>query len=292
MARAEFRCIRRLGESATCIGYISTITYSTSSHKLWQKAEKESIASISNSISVLHVNGQSISSPKNIGNSIASTLSDASSIRNYTFLNRKSGIEKQKLNFSAQSYLQSNSNFSFEEFQSCLSTVLKPSPGPDNISYLMIQNLASVSQKNLLCLYNRIRNEHYFSTLWQQAVVIPPLKAGKDPTNPSSYLPIALTSCLCKLFEKIINRRLIHFLETNNLLHRCQSGFQKGRSTLDNLLALETDIRLAFLQRKHPVAVFFDIEKGYDYTCIYGILKDLHDFNLSGNLPIFIQKVF
>ncbi|GBM73855.1 hypothetical protein AVEN_60625-1 [Araneus ventricosus] len=88
----------------------------------------------------------------------------------------------------------------------------------------------------------------------------------------------------------MINRRLVYFLETNNFLHRCQSGFRKDRSTLDNLLALETDIRLAFLQRKHLVAIFFDIEKAYDRTWRYGILKDLHDFNLRGNLPIFIQN--
>ncbi|GBM41419.1 putative RNA-directed DNA polymerase from transposon X-element [Araneus ventricosus] len=88
----------------------------------------------------------------------------------------------------------------------------------------------------------------------------------------------------------MINCRLMYFLETNNLLHPFQSGFRRGRSTLDNILSLETDIRLAFLQRKHLIAVFFDIEKAYDRTWRYGILKDLHDFNLRGNLPIFIQN--
>ncbi|GBM60255.1 hypothetical protein AVEN_248531-1 [Araneus ventricosus] len=34
----------------------------------------------------------------------------------------------------------------------------------------------------------------------------------------------------------------------------------------------------------------FYIEKAYDRTWRYGILKDLHDFNLRGNLPIFIQN--
>ncbi|GBL55403.1 hypothetical protein AVEN_232920-1, partial [Araneus ventricosus] len=68
------------------------------------------------------------------------------------------------------------------------------------------------------------------------------------------------------------------------------SGFRKGRSTIDNLLALETDIRLSFLQRKHLVAIFFDIEKAYDRTWRYGILKDLYDLGLRGNLPIFIRN--
>ncbi|GBO12189.1 hypothetical protein AVEN_162623-1 [Araneus ventricosus] len=130
----------------------------------------------------------------------------------------------------------------------------------------MIKRLSTESKKNLLYLYNRIWKEHYFPTFWQQATIIPLLKPGKDPTNPSNYRPIALACCLCKLLEKMINCRLVYYLETNHFIHPSQSGFRRGRSTVDNLLALETGIRLAFLERKHFVAVFFDIEKAYDKT--------------------------
>ncbi|GBM97133.1 putative RNA-directed DNA polymerase from transposon BS [Araneus ventricosus] len=176
------------------------------------------------------------------------------------------------------------------EFQSSLSNVHDSSPGPDKISYSMIKHLSIASQNRILDLYNRIWREHYFPTLWQQAIIIPLLKPGKDPTNPSNYRPIALTSCLCKLFERMINKRLIYYMEAKNHLHSSQSGFRTGRSTIDNLLALETDIRLAFLQRKHLIAIFFDIEKAYDTTWRYGILKDLHDLGLRGNLPIFLNN--
>ncbi|GBM14706.1 putative RNA-directed DNA polymerase from transposon X-element [Araneus ventricosus] len=154
----------------------------------------------------------------------------------------------------------------------------------------MIKHLTPESQNTLLHFYNRIWQEQYFPTLWQQAIIIPLLKPGKDPKNPSNYRPIALTCCICKLLEKMINRRLVYYLEANKYLHPFQSGFRKGRSTIDNLLALETDIRLSFLQRKHLVAIFFDIEKAYDRTWRYGILKDLHDLGLRGNLPIFIKN--
>ncbi|GBM16438.1 putative RNA-directed DNA polymerase from transposon X-element [Araneus ventricosus] len=176
------------------------------------------------------------------------------------------------------------------EFQSSLSNVHDSSPGPDKISYSMIKHLSIASQNSILDLYNRIWREHYFPTLWQQAIIIPLLKPGKDPTNPSNYRPIALTSCLCKVFERMINKRLIYYMEAKNHLHSSQSGFRTGRSTIDNLLALETDIRLAFLQRKHLIAIFFDIEKAYDTTWRYGILKDLHDLGLRGNLPIFLNN--
>ena len=36
------------------------------------------------------------------------------------------------------------------------------------------------------------------------------------------------------------------------------------------------------------MSVFFDLESAYDTTWKYGILRDLHDFDLGGRLPIFI----
>ncbi|GFT91690.1 putative RNA-directed DNA polymerase from transposon X-element [Trichonephila clavipes] len=64
----------------------------------------------------------------------------------------------------------------------------------------------------------------------------------------------------------------------------------KGRSTLDNIIILENKIRKAFVRRKHLVSIFFDIEKAYDRTWRYGILRTLFNFGLGGNLPTFIQK--
>ena len=38
------------------------------------------------------------------------------------------------------------------------------------------------------------------------------------------------------------------------------------------------------------MSVFFDLEKAYDTTRKYGILKDLFDMGLKGNLPNFISN--
>ncbi|GBM13093.1 hypothetical protein AVEN_101935-1 [Araneus ventricosus] len=88
----------------------------------------------------------------------------------------------------------------------------------------------------------------------------------------------------------MVNRGLVYYLEHNKILSPFQSGFRPGRCTIDNLLALETDIGTISLKRQHLVAIFFYIEKAYDRTWRYGILQDLFNCNLRGNLPIFIQK--
>ena len=88
----------------------------------------------------------------------------------------------------------------------------------------------------------------------------------------------------------MINERLMYFLESNSRLNPFQSGFRKNRSTLDHLVNLETWIREGFVKGEHVVAIFFDLEKAYDMTWKYGILKDLHNVGLRGRLPIFIQR--
>ena len=162
--------------------------------------------------------------------------------------------------------------------------------GPDEIHYQMLKHLPESSLQALLGIFNHIWTTDDFPEDWRLATVIPIPKPGKDPAEPTNYRPIALISCLCKTLERMINKRLIWYLESNNLLSRYQSGFQAGSSTNDNLVRLETFIRDAFVKKEHVVAVFFDLEKAYDTTWRYGIMKDIHKLGLRGRLPTFIER--
>ncbi|GBL94554.1 hypothetical protein AVEN_235639-1 [Araneus ventricosus] len=55
-------------------------------------------------------------------------------------------------------------------------------------------------------------------TAWRKAIVVSIPKVGKDPQNPSNYRPIALTSCLCKLMERMVNKRLVYILEKKTII--------------------------------------------------------------------------
>ncbi|KFM75534.1 hypothetical protein X975_21079, partial [Stegodyphus mimosarum] len=60
--------------------------------------------------------------------------------------------------------------------------------------------------------------DHNSSNAWKRAVVIPIAKPGKTPKNLSNYNPIAFTSCICKLFEKMVNCRLVYYLEKCDII--------------------------------------------------------------------------
>ena len=68
----------------------------------------------------------------------------------------------------------------------------------------------------LLNIFNYIWTTGKFPDSWQYAIIIPIPKPGKDPAEPNIYRPIALTSCLCETLERMINKRLTWFLESNN----------------------------------------------------------------------------
>ena len=89
--------------------------------------------------------------------------------------------------------------------------------------------------------------------------------------------------------ERMVNDRLVWYLEKNKLIATVQIGFRKQRGTLDHLVRFETLIREAFIKKEHVVSVFFDLERAYDTTWKYGIMNDLYDFGIRGRLAYFIS---
>ena len=90
----------------------------------------------------------------------------------------------------------------------------------------------------------------------------------------------------------MVNERLVWYLEKNGFLAKQQCGYRSNRSTVDHLVRLETFIRDAFIQNQHLDAVFFDLQKAYDTTWKHGILQDLHDMGLRGDLSILLGTFY
>ena len=61
--------------------------------------------------------------------------------------------------------------------------------------------------------------------------------------NPSNYRPISLLSTFCKIFEKIMHKRLYDFLEVKKILHSLQFGFRQKHSTSHTLISMTEKIR-------------------------------------------------
>ena len=124
----------------------------------------------------------------------------------------------------------------------------------------------------------------------KEGTIIPIPKPNKSPTKCESHRPITLTNCPSKVFEKIINRRLQYFLESNNFYDRNQSGFRASHSTLDGLIRYHHGANTALREGKYCLAVFLDIMQAFDTVWHHGLIKFLKETGMTGNLPRRIQE--
>lgn len=178
--------------------------------------------------------------------------------------------------------------FTLEELRTSIKDLKSSAPGLDDVHNDMLSNLPREALGALLALYNYVWCTGDFPNAWKKSIIIPILKTGKNKLHPSSYRPISLTSCICKLMEKMIFKRLTWILEENNFISEAQSGFRTGRSTLDHLVTMEHIILDSFSEKKECIGVFFDIEKAYDNLNPSLVLQQLKEWGFRGRLLVFI----
>lgn len=59
------------------------------------------------------------------------------------------------------------------------------------------------------------------------SIIVPICKPGKEPSLAESYRPVAMTSHVTKLMEKILNDRFIYYLETREEKNVTKVGSEK-----------------------------------------------------------------
>lgn len=94
------------------------------------------------------------------------------------------------------------------------------SPSPcDQIPYKIFKKCHSLHPV-LLDLFNSCWKEKYVPSSWKIAIVqlVEKAAAKDDPSNPSHFRPIALTSCLGKIFSSVIKNRWLEFMINNKYL--------------------------------------------------------------------------
>lgn len=256
-ARAKARWTRRRAKEESWKNFVSSLNSSTPSKIVWDRVRKIRGDYASFSVPLLQVNGTACKSVDEQANVLGEHFSNVSSSSHYTsqFLRVKEHAEKHTLSSLSGDRCAYNKPFTKTELLQALSSRKATAPGPDNITYSMLSHLSNTSLESLLEFFNLVWKEGALPSNWKLATVIPLLKPGKDKSDPSSYRPIALTSCLGKTFERMVNSRLVYYLEQNQCLDRYQCGFRAARSTTDHLLRLETSIREAFIRKQHCVSV-------------------------------------
>ena len=105
--------------------------------------------------------------------------------------------------------------------------------------------------------------------------MVPIPKPEKDKNSTDGYRPISLTSCVGKVIERMINTRLVFFLEKNCLINDNQAALRKHRSTEDQIKYLSQMIEDGFLEKKATLVVLVDLEKAFEQVWKNGLMLKL-----------------
>ena len=106
----------------------------------------------------------------------------------------------------------------------------------------------------------------------------------KLQTNSQKLLPNLVTSICDKIFERLVDNKLFHFFQGNNLISPNQSGFKPGDSCTNQLLAITHEIYKSFDDGYEVKAVFLDISKAFDKVWHKGLIYKLKQNGMSGKL--------
>ena len=90
--------------------------------------------------------------------------------------------------------------------------------------------------------------------------------------------------------ERMVNQRLVWFLESTGFFSSAQCGFRRNRCTTDHLVSLDTAVRQSFASKQHTFTVLFDIEKAYGTAWRHAILLKLRSAGIQGNMGYFLAN--
>ena len=165
----------------------------------------------------------------------------------------------------------------------------KKAPGPDCIGGKLIQLCPDIFSNNLTKIYNRDIQTGIYPHDMKLAQVIALYKKGARH-DPNNYRLISLLSIFDKIFEKILCKILISFLERNRILYCHQYGFRKFYSTLLALIEVTGLIKRLLDEKQYIMGIFIDFRKALD-TVNHDILLDkLECYGIRGHANNFFRS--
>ena len=209
------------------------------------------------------------------------------------------------LDYGGENDSDLNVLFAFSELKKAIKSMRTTTPGEDMISAKFFKGLEDHSLMLLLQIYNSFWILGDVPTDWKTSIILPIHKPGKPKNLASSYRPIALTSVMGKICERMIADRIMLHLLSKDLIHKDHFGFLPFRDSHSALTVLHSDIQQAKKAKEYVLGISLDIQAAYDSVYIDGlilkcatlgirgrILKWIHSFLTDRKLKVLWRKCY
>ena len=260
------------------------LEFQNNTKKLWQLINRVSgkMNDKSSSIDCLSINGIKEYRGEQISNTLAKYFANVGE----TFANKVSASTR-----SISSYLealQKNSESLFfvpssvEEINKIIvSLPSKRSCGPDNISNILLKELAPVLCEPLCMITNQSMHSGIFPDLMKLAEVVP-LYKNKSRETETNYRPISLLTTMSKVVEKVVYERVYRFLTKTNQICETQYGFRPKHSCEHAVAQVIGSILKNLEGNKSTIAVMLDLSKAFDTISHKIMIQKLELFGIRG----------
>src|SRR5215469_16766783 len=167
---------------------------------------------------------------------------------------------------------------------------IKKAPGPDEISFLIVQKAYQNLESRFNRLYRILIRKGYHPRCWKTAKGVILKKSShdkkRDYTMPKSYRVVSLLNCLGKVSEKILAKRLAELSELpdSDLLYYDQMGSRPKKSALDSVLSLVHDVQMAQHQKMKTSTIFLDVKGAFDHVAVHQLLRICNKLGLPRSL--------
>ena len=114
--------------------------------------------------------------------------------------------------------------------------------------------------------------------------MVPVFKNVMERSTAKRYFPFSVLSVVNKIFETLVNNRIVDHLEKCGSYSDFQYGIRSSRSTADLMTVVSDRVAGAFNMSGAARAVALDISKAFDRVCHAGHLYKLKSYGISGQI--------
>ena len=114
-----------------------------------------------------------------------------------------------------------------------MSLDLSKASGPDCIPVVVLKTCESELPYILAKLFNKCLKKSCFPDCWKVSSVVPVFRNVGERSTAKNYCPVSLLSVVSKVFERLVNNRIVAHLEKSGFFSDFQYGFRSSQSTAE-----------------------------------------------------------